>query len=396
MPAISKSWVAIADGAVDPDSPLDTALMTGLRDDLVHLREWLGAAYTAGAVQNHNHDGSNSALVEIGANYLRNGSFEDGTNGWTLTPYTGGSIATNTSNDMDGATALGITSTVLANGGGDALSAAYISCTGGDVYQFGAALKASAANISSKIEVIWYDDAQSQISVSTIYSTSNTPTSKLRVGNALQAPATARYYRVKATGGVPSVGSGTGTVYFDGFMASGHAAGELILAQGSISSVASLSLGLATYAAFRCLALEIDGAVPATDGVNALVRTSTNDGSTFASAGTDYNYAFEGKSATGALQGSSSAGSAIYLNDSAAIGNASTESFHARIEIFVRNDSAKWTQIRFKTNFTDTGTNEVYTFGAGGRSAAEVNNGLQFLFSSGNIAALNYTLKGWN
>lgn len=64
MPAISKTWVIIADGAVDPDSPLDTALMTGLRDDLVHLREWLGAAYTAGATQNHTHDGVNSALVE--------------------------------------------------------------------------------------------------------------------------------------------------------------------------------------------------------------------------------------------------------------------------------------------------------------------------------------------
>lgn len=64
MPAISKAWVSILDAAVDPDSPIDTALMTGLRDDLVHLREWLGAAYTAGATQNHTHDGTNSALVE--------------------------------------------------------------------------------------------------------------------------------------------------------------------------------------------------------------------------------------------------------------------------------------------------------------------------------------------
>lgn len=63
MPAISKAWVAIADTAVDPDSPIDAALMTGLRDDVVHLREWLGGSYTAGAVVDHNHDGVNSALV---------------------------------------------------------------------------------------------------------------------------------------------------------------------------------------------------------------------------------------------------------------------------------------------------------------------------------------------
>jgi microcystin-dependent protein len=66
--AISKGWVAIADTAVDPDSPIDAALMTGLRDDVVHLREWLGASYFAGAIQDHNHDGVNSAAVagEIG------------------------------------------------------------------------------------------------------------------------------------------------------------------------------------------------------------------------------------------------------------------------------------------------------------------------------------------
>lgn len=63
MGAISKAWVVIADAAVDPASPLDTVLMTGLRDDLVHLREWLGFSYTGGAVQDHNHDGVNSSPV---------------------------------------------------------------------------------------------------------------------------------------------------------------------------------------------------------------------------------------------------------------------------------------------------------------------------------------------
>lgn len=63
MGAISKAWVAIADTAVDPDSPIDAALMTGLRDDVVHLREWVGASYVGGAVQDHNHDGANSAAI---------------------------------------------------------------------------------------------------------------------------------------------------------------------------------------------------------------------------------------------------------------------------------------------------------------------------------------------
>lgn len=67
MTAITKSFVSIADTSVDADSPVDSQLMTGLRDDVQHLREWLGASYYAGAVQNHNHDGSNSAVIVHGA-----------------------------------------------------------------------------------------------------------------------------------------------------------------------------------------------------------------------------------------------------------------------------------------------------------------------------------------
>lgn len=61
MPAPSKNWTVINDGAVDSDSPIDQALMTAIRDDLVHLEEWLGLSYTA--AQDHDHDGVNSKSV---------------------------------------------------------------------------------------------------------------------------------------------------------------------------------------------------------------------------------------------------------------------------------------------------------------------------------------------
>lgn len=219
MTAISKSWVTIADGAVDPDSPLDAALMTGIRDDLVHVREWLGASYTAGAVQDHNHDGTNSAAIDTGV-LVSNGSFESGTSGWTTTPYTGGTIATNTANDMDGATAIAVTSTVLANGGGELISAGFTALTGAlRTMVFTLAVKASATNVSSKAEVVWYDDAQASISTSTIYTSTNTSTTAGIQETLLTPPSTARYFKIKLTGGIPSSGSGTGTIYFDGVRA---------------------------------------------------------------------------------------------------------------------------------------------------------------------------------
>jgi len=244
MTAITKSWVSIADGAVDPDSPVDTTLMTGIRDDLEHLREWMGASYYAGAVQNHSHDGVNSAMVPVGPNMLRNGSFEIGvgTDGWTLTPYRGGTIAINTASASSGVNCLAFTSTVLANGGGYATSDEYIAVTGGTYVQLLLAINASVAHISSKVEIIWYDNAKAVISASTLYTSTNTPTALSNQGATALAPSTSRFMRDKITGGVPATGTATGTVYFDGIVLGG-AGGE-----GVTQAVGNNSTKLATTA----------------------------------------------------------------------------------------------------------------------------------------------------
>lgn len=223
MTAISKAWVNVADSQVDPDSPLDSPLLTALRDDLIHLREWLGYTYETGAIQDHNHDGANSALVPVGPNLLRNGSFENGgTSGWTVTPYTGATVGTSTSNPLDGATSLAFTSTVLANGGGDAVSNEYIPISEGESFSLWFPIKASVANVSSKAEILWYDNAKGSISASTIFTSTNTPTTLTQQAASATAPANARFMRVKITGGVPATGSAYGTIYFDGLMLNGN------------------------------------------------------------------------------------------------------------------------------------------------------------------------------
>ena len=96
MAAITVSLIVIADAAVDPESPVDTQLVTGLRDNIEFAIQWLGHSFRGAAVQDHNHDGINSTLLQVGSNAVRNGSFEEGggsTSGWTLTNFTGGSNA---------------------------------------------------------------------------------------------------------------------------------------------------------------------------------------------------------------------------------------------------------------------------------------------------------------
>lgn len=234
MAAITKSWTSVADAAIDPDSPITTSLMTALRDNDIHLREWLGGSFTAGAVQDHDHDGINSALIEIGPNLIRNGSFESGDSGWTITPYSGGSSAVSTTQRAHGAKSLAITSTVLANGGAQATSNAYQPVGTGDYIQWQAWLLAGAANISARLEAIWYDAAQSQISTSNLIDVTNAPTSWTEYQGNVQVPANARFMRVRATGGVPAAGSATGTVYFDGIAAAMFAATQSLIVASSV------------------------------------------------------------------------------------------------------------------------------------------------------------------
>lgn len=86
MAAPSKTWVTIADTQVDADSPLDTTLITGLRDNLIHLEEWLGSNYTA--AQDHEHNGNDSAqikdanITKSGAVVLFDDFLLDGLTGW--------------------------------------------------------------------------------------------------------------------------------------------------------------------------------------------------------------------------------------------------------------------------------------------------------------------------
>ncbi len=63
MAAPSKNFTVIADSAIDADSPITADLMEDLRDNDIHLEEWLGKNYTAAV--DHDHDGTNSALINL-------------------------------------------------------------------------------------------------------------------------------------------------------------------------------------------------------------------------------------------------------------------------------------------------------------------------------------------
>lgn len=240
MPAPSKNWTDIADTSIDPDSPITTSLMTAIRDDLVHVKEWIGHGFTA--QQAHTHNGVDSALVEIGPNYVRNGSFEDSAAGWTFTNYSGGSNAISTTNFVHGVKSAAITSTVIANGGGFAISNEYIPVAVGENISVKVWVMASASGVSSGVDVIWYDSAKATISATDVMATASTPTSWTMYRNSVVAPTNAAFARLRIKGGVPGSGSAAGTVRFDGAFVTGGAGVEKL--SSTIVTTASSSVDI--------------------------------------------------------------------------------------------------------------------------------------------------------
>ena len=232
MVAITVNYGVPAAAQLDPGKPITTTIGNQYADSINFLKEWLGQSYTAGAVQDHNHDGVNSALIQIGANSLRNGSNEEGDNGWTYSPFTGGTVARGTSASQHGKYGLEITSTSLANGGGEAITDAYEPVGGGEVIPLRVWRHASAAGVSCKVELEFYDAAQALISTALVFQDTSTPTSATYYSGTITAPSTARFARFKLTGGVPGVGSATGTVYFSGSFMTGFP----IITQGLLGS----------------------------------------------------------------------------------------------------------------------------------------------------------------
>ena len=73
MPAPSKAWTVIATAATDPDSPLDTTLITAIADNLTHVRETVYDPAIHTPALAHTHDGIDSVQISgniAGALYM--------------------------------------------------------------------------------------------------------------------------------------------------------------------------------------------------------------------------------------------------------------------------------------------------------------------------------------
>jgi len=164
---------------------------------------------------------------------------------------------------------------------------------------------------------------------------------------------------------------------------------EVIIATTTISAAASSVDFTFDESLYRAVRLELSNLSPATDGVNLLLRTSTDDGSSYDDGASAYDYANTGVASLNTNhRGTASEGDSAVLLNLLTIGNGSTESVSGQITIFDPSE-AKETRLIGQLvyrYFSSTNWLTGLTSYSSRKAEADV-NGIRLFFSSGNISS---------
>jgi hypothetical protein len=165
------------------------------------------------------------------------------------------------------------------------------------------------------------------------------------------------------------------------------------------SAVASSSAAIdftGLTSAYDYYIVEVVKCRPATDGVNFLFRTSSDNGAAFDSGASDYSYgvAFS-QTPSGVTSRTGSAATTEIVLSGSAVGNDANQEYIS-LNMHVLNPA----QVSYGTVYWDGASNSQttgnYTIfqGVGQRRAEAAFNAIRFFFSSGNIAEGIFTLYG--
>lgn len=177
----------------------------------------------------------------------------------------------------------------------------------------------------------------------------------------------------------------------DEWVATVPGSGIALLNSGSVAAAATLDIVLTSYSAYRGFIVELYNFIPATDNVDLWMRTSTDGGSTFGAAGSDYAWALDYLG----LSESSSSDSKMQLNQGVdSVGNGSSEGISTTVKMMFPAGTAINKRIIFQSVWNDDGGNLKTCAGGGERDATADVDALRFLFSSGNITSGSWALYG--
>lgn len=235
-------------------------------------------------------------------------------------------------------------------------------------------------------EHIDWTSTSSNFSTSGTVDCTGTEAIKIPVGTTGQRPGT-------PLDGDLRVNSSTGTteVYRNSAWRDLEAGGGLVkLSQSTASASSSIEFtGLSTT--YRDFLVIFSDVAPGTDSSWLVLRTSTDNGSTYDSGASDYYYAF--RQVSTATDSTVSSAAATYIGIQPVMGSATNESGSGWVKIH-NPRGTQFTHVTFLSGGTDDAGLERYCMGGGNRQSAADVDAIQFLMSAGNIASGTFTLYG--
>ncbi len=164
-----------------------------------------------------------------------------------------------------------------------------------------------------------------------------------------------------------------------------------LIASGSVSAAAAFAATDLTsdYAAYLLVFQDL---VPANDGVNLFLRTSTDNGSSYDSGASNYGWTRPEIAAASYNYQSSSADTEIDMLRNCS--NVATEPISGQIWIYNPSDAGEYTRAKFDLEHINSSSLFLRAMGFGERLAAEDVDAFQLLFSAGNVATMDYWLYG--
>lgn len=232
------------------------------------------------------------------------------------------------------------------------------------------------------------------VGVSSNFSTATYPATATGTGKLLRADGTnwtattATYPDTAGTSG--NVLTSDGTNWSSSAPTSGS--GLVLISTATASSSATISFtGLtSTYFSYKII---FQNVTPASDQVDFSLRTSANNGSSYDSGATDYNYGrYVILYSTQAVSGNASSGVAqIPLTFSQ--GNAANETTNGEL-IIINPSASNYCHMFFNLQYTNYQPAIYAAYEACSRLSAAAVNAIQFSFSSGNIATGIFKLYG--
>jgi hypothetical protein len=171
--------------------------------------------------------------------------------------------------------------------------------------------------------------------------------------------------------------------------------GMVLLATATASASATIEFALTSpaNADFAAYLVVLAHVAPATDSVNFLLRTSTDGGATYSSGAGTYAWTSACKSAIYFDSESASATSIALTGNASGVSNVTNEHLGGTVTI-LNPVAAQYGSAHFAGYYWESSGALVVATAAGQRLSAGDVDGIQFLFSSGNVASGIFKLYG--